>query len=224
MSQFQKEVSVTGGRPLGRLARWAQRLVTLAGLVSFLGMGVAAAAAVASRDVSAPVNVQDYPAGWLLVAHVVVAGVSVATLCITGVVFLMWLWRADAHATAVSSRPRRCRRGWLIGGWFVPIANCVIPKQLMDDLWRRARSADSSATGEAPVPRWLHWWWATYLAGWLIGHLATTGDPELPTGLALLSISHAFDTAAAVLAVLVVRSVTTALTRTGASGHRLPVC
>lgn len=216
---------MTSDHPLGRLARWAQVLLAVAGIVSLVGMGLSAAAGGAFRDAPAPANVanvQDHPAAWLLVTYLVVLGVYIATLLIAGVVFLVWVWRADAHAAAVSSRPRRYRRGWLIAGWFVPIANFVIPKQLVDDLWRRARAAESATDGEAAVPGRFHWWWATYVAGWVIGHLATLGDPELATGLVRLSVSHAFDTAAALLAVLVVGSVTTALTGSAATGQETP--
>src|SRR5262245_416394 len=56
----------------------------------------------------------------------------------TGIVWIVWQWRIAKNVDDSSDVPTRFRPGWSIGGWFVPLANLVIPVLVMQDLWRAA--------------------------------------------------------------------------------------
>jgi hypothetical protein len=86
----------------------------------------------------------------------------------TAVVFIIWMWRAAKNNEALGRMNPRLGPGWAIGGWFIPIANFVIPILIMQDLWRG--SDPTVARGD---PGWragrgsalFGWWWALWLLG-----------------------------------------------------------
>jgi hypothetical protein len=86
------------------------------------------------------------------------------------VLFIIWQFRAAKNNEALY-RPRpRFTPGWSIGGWFIPVANLVIPLLIVQDLWRGA--TPSTPRGD---PRWRSargsWlvgvWWAAWLVSLL---------------------------------------------------------
>jgi hypothetical protein len=91
-------------------------------------------------------------------AFVVVILLHVAT----AMVWLAWQYGHAANAERLGHSPQ-LGRGWAIGGWFVPVANLVMPVQQLLD------SARASATGPHPV---VYGGWATFVAG---GLLTVTG-------------------------------------------------
>ncbi|MCJ7673337.1 MAG: DUF4328 domain-containing protein [Acidimicrobiia bacterium] len=80
--------------------------------------------------------------------------------------FITWLWRAAKNQQVLGREPERLGSGWAIGGWFIPLANFVIPVLVVQDLWR-----GSDATIAAGDPRWriadrswlVGWWWGLFL-------------------------------------------------------------
>ena len=80
--------------------------------------------------------------------------------------FVVWLWRAAKNQQALGRQPERLSSGWAIGGWFIPLANFVIPVLVVQDLWRGSDVA--IAAGD---PRWriaerswlIGWWWGLFL-------------------------------------------------------------
>ena len=54
------------------------------------------------------------------------------------VLLVIWLYRAAKNNEALGRQNPRLGPGWAIGGWFIPIANFVIPFIVMDDVWRGA--------------------------------------------------------------------------------------
>ena len=86
----------------------------------------------------------------------------------TAVVFIIWMWRAAKNNEALGRMNPRFGPGWSIGGWFIPIANFVIPILIMQDLWRGSDPGVSRGD-----PGWrtsrgsglFGWWWAVWLLG-----------------------------------------------------------
>jgi hypothetical protein len=54
------------------------------------------------------------------------------------VLLIIWLYRAAKNNEALGRLNPRLGPGWAIGGWFIPLANFVIPFIVMDDVWRGA--------------------------------------------------------------------------------------
>lgn len=176
-----------------RTAAFAARLIALASPVSDLRARAA--------DADAFVRATDLASG--------------LGLLVLAPLFVAWLWRAAKNQQSLGRRPERLGSGWAIGGWFIPLANLVIPVLVVQDLWR-----GSDPTIDRDDPRWriadrswvVGWWWGL----WVIGGFGVSGARADQPGernavleqtnvLALLGSASA--AAAAVLAILVVRGV-----------------
>lgn len=88
------------------------------------------------------------------------------------ILLVVWMWRCHSATDRLRPGDRKWSRGWTVGGWFIPIANLVIPKRVMNEIERLAiaprnggavdrgwRSVRESAVG------WL--WWLAFVASWL---------------------------------------------------------
>lgn len=146
----------------------------------------------------------------------------------TGVVWIIWQFRHAKNAQTLRGN-YGLAPGWAIGGWFIPAGNYVLPQL---QLFQAAKASDPdlppgqpAASGRAPgaiVP----WWILLDVASALfwIGRVTRPGDDELDgfvsvarirqladdfaTADRLSAISCLLLAVAAVLAILVVRSVT----------------
>ena len=79
---------------------------------------------------------------------------------VTGIVFVMWFYRARVNAEASGWRQRRAR-AWAFWGWLAPVANLWVPFQLMADIWRASLPEDQRGK-----TAWLPGlWWLCLLAG-----------------------------------------------------------
>lgn len=127
--------------------------------------------------------------------------------------FIVWIWRAAKNQHALGREPERLGSGWALGGWFVPLANFVIPVLVAQDLWRGSDIA--IARGD---PRWrigarswlIGWWWGLFLVPMLGWPVADAGDrtqtlSELRGANLLALVTMLAACAAAVLGLLVVR-------------------
>ena len=57
---------------------------------------------------------------------------------ISGVVFLIWLYRARRNLLAVGSRAQRYSSPWAIGLFFVPLLNLYYAYDVVTDLWKQS--------------------------------------------------------------------------------------
>ena len=83
------------------------------------------------------------------------------------VLLIIWMWRVAKNAEVLGRREPRFRPGWTIGGWFIPLANFVIPVLVMQDLWRGTdpdAPAGDPAWRSRPGSGLVGWWWAMHLA------------------------------------------------------------
>jgi hypothetical protein len=102
-----------------------------------------------------------------------VAGAFVfAALCNIAVFVLLiiWLWRAYTNIRVFGVGPWRWARGWTVGGWFIPLANLVIPKLLINDAWRGAApgAAGDASWRKRPVAGVVTIWWVTFVIGYAL--------------------------------------------------------
>ncbi|WP_405856897.1 DUF4328 domain-containing protein [Streptomyces sp. NBC_00090] len=130
----------------------------------------------------------------------------------TAIVFIIWFHRlrrnAEVWAGDLSRRP-----GWAIGGWFIPIANLWIPRGVAVDIWRASRWQPYAADGRGELAL-LNSWWTVWVAGAVVNRIAVllyrraeTVD-ALATATAWSLAGYLLDAAAAVLAILFVRRLT----------------
>jgi hypothetical protein len=115
----------------------------------------------------------------------------------TAVAVIGWLYQARRNAEAFSGRRTWLGPAWAIAGWFVPIANFVLPGIVASDAARLSG-----------VRTWLVWsWWAAYVGGVvstvLIDASGTTAGFATLASLLLI-------VAACALAITVIWSVTAA--------------
>lgn len=86
-------------------------------------------------------------------------------IVLVGIVFVIWLLRARENAENLSPYPHRHSRGWIVGGWLVPIVNLFFPQRIVADIWR------ASDVRQRPTGIVLAWW---------IGFLATVFGLPIP--------------------------------------------
>jgi hypothetical protein len=83
---------------------------------------------------------------------------------LTGIAWLMWQHRAHRNLPALGSQNLRFTPGWVVGWWFIPFANIVMPPRTMNELWKASDpnvgAVDWKAVATSPV---LPLWWATWL-------------------------------------------------------------
>jgi Domain of unknown function (DUF4328) len=138
----------------------------------------------------------------------VLAGVTIATVT----VWLLWQYRAERNARALSPSDQfSFTPGWAVGWWFIPIASLWMPFQAVRELWK--------ASGGAPdwqeLPTWsaIGWWWASWIAGWLIAYIALTNIgqaealEEIVSGDTWLAVAFITEAATDTLSIAIVRAV-----------------
>ncbi|MFI9366745.1 DUF4328 domain-containing protein [Kitasatospora sp. NPDC053057] len=115
------------------------------------------------------------------------------------VVFLMWFWRCRVNAEVLAPGRHSYSSGMAVGSWFIPGLMWWAPWRVALDVWRA-----SGAVGGSPL---VNAWWIAWLvksvgvSAYMV--LDLRGDPNAPWTVAVNSV-------AAVLAVIVIRRVSTA--------------
>ena len=141
----------------------------------------------------------------------------IAAVVVTGIGFMAWTWRIYANVRTLGASPSQHARGWIIGGWFVPILNLWRPKQIIDDLWRSNDPEMFAGQGTGRMSQRvspiLHLWWGLWLIGGFVGqYLFRTRDVDdlegLRTGAALDTASDVIFAVAAVAAFWLVAAMT----------------
>jgi len=81
-------------------------------------------------------------------ALIVLGGLGI----VSGIVYLVWIYRASANLWSLPDVGERLRPGWAVGGYLIPLANLVMPYLGMRNL-------------TAPVHGGAGSWWALVLIG-----------------------------------------------------------
>jgi hypothetical protein len=80
----------------------------------------------------------------------------------TFVLVIIWLFRAVKNTELWNVDRGRWAPGWAIGGWFIPLANIVIPFLVFSSTWRRS---DGRPGARAPLPLIVWAWWILFVIG-----------------------------------------------------------
>jgi hypothetical protein len=222
------EVRTAGQEPtLG--AGYATLAAYLQGLLGlYCGLAVLAAAYliwqrnVLNDWVADPTLVDQTVAERMDTVSLVIGLAPVLVFLVTGVLFVVWLYRGIKSSNIDQSRMQH-KAWWAIGGWFIPIWNLFRPFQMVRDFWLAANV--KKQTGDLDTPRLIGWWWALNLLAILTERVYALGTRDLAQldGLAWMqatsdaafagATSSLLLAAAAVLAALMVAKITAVVLR-----------
>ncbi|MEU4389574.1 DUF4328 domain-containing protein [Kribbella sp. NPDC023855] len=157
---------------------------------------------------------QDDPRSYQAEVNVPLVAVFAVALVAAAVTFISWLRQVRANAEMFCRAPHRHGRGWVIGGWFVPVISLWYPKQIVDDVVAASSPRTSPHADRLPeeTSGIVLIWWATWIGSNLLD-LAAPSTPDNPAAgdllrMASFSIGSAvLSVVAAVYAVRVVRLV-----------------
>jgi hypothetical protein len=132
---------------------------------------------------------------------------------------VIWFHRLVSNLAA-SGRWRGGSTGMAAGGWFIPIANFIIPFRYANDAWTATEPDYDSPSGSKGI---LYSWWTFWVVAFVVRLVASSVDPSAGdiTASNFLSELHDYRTArqiyalafgllaiAAILAIRVVLSLT----------------
>ncbi|MEU8362570.1 DUF4328 domain-containing protein [Nonomuraea sp. NPDC048882] len=95
----------------------------------------------------------------IMLAAQVVSGLGL-TAC-----WLLWFFRVRAVAERLAPGRLRRSQAMAVYGWFIPIGNLWLPKQIADDIWHASSPPERGGT-TAPAGL-LHTWWILWLVTFL---------------------------------------------------------
>lgn len=86
-----------------------------------------------------------------------------------GAVTIWWWWRAHRAAAAAGLPGMRWSSGWAVGGWFIPVANLVIEKLVLNEIDRISQDREDVGWRRRRLTPLLNWWWAAWVLGLVAG-------------------------------------------------------
>lgn len=143
---------------------------------------------------------------WRIVAAAQGADDSAPTLVaafvfvLTGLAFIQWLYRARLDLERRGAAGLTWRPGWAIGGWFIPIANLVIPLLVVNEI------------DQAGPRRPGHWIFVSWATVWTAYSIANYGFVRNRAGTGATIALTVVGITAAVCAIGLVRRITAART------------
>jgi Domain of unknown function (DUF4328) len=143
---------------------------------------------------------------------------QVGAYAVCAIAFLIWYGRAFRNLARLGARGLHWGRRWVIAYWFVPIVSLLMPKQVIDDIWRASDPKLPAVTYEWDtnrVPVLFHVWWILWIISAFVGNLlfrrsldAQENPDELVSAATGFVVVDVIDLIPAVLAILVVRAIT----------------
>jgi hypothetical protein len=137
---------------------------------------------------------------------------GLVSLVITASLFLVWFHRAYRNAAALGATDLQFSSGWAVGWWFVPIACFWLPYRASVDIWKasvpltEAATAGHSSRADA-APTLIRVWWVTWLLCVVLVNVGAVLSDPTTGGNRLWPVANAAVVLAAVLSIMVVRSV-----------------
>jgi Domain of unknown function (DUF4328) len=130
---------------------------------------------------------------------------------VSGVLILMWIYRANYNARQLGANGMTFTPGWSVGWYFVPVATLWKPYQAMKEIWRASHMpADWQ---NAPISALLSWWWLLWLVGNFLGQavlrmsLRAKEIDELMTVNRIYLVSDALDIALALVTLALINAI-----------------
>ncbi|MGW3344703.1 protein kinase domain-containing protein [Nonomuraea rubra] len=152
-----------GAGPLHPAAAYQIAVYVMLALFGLISMGVVVHQLAAFDDVGQmrpsdtywDIDDSNEESSLIMLVAQIVSGVGLV-LC-----WLLWFHRVRAVAERLAPGRLRYRPSMAVYGWFIPIANFWLPKQIADDVWH-ASSPPGRGGAMAPAGL-LHTWWGLWL-------------------------------------------------------------
>lgn len=155
-------------------------------------------------------------------ALAVIGFVAGALSIAVAVLFIIWFYRAYKNLVPLGAPAPRRSPGWTIGAWFVPFLDLVLPKLMLNEVWRGSEPEPGGDPAKVAIPAFHHLWWAAWVVAFLVAigagvdsaissidsALSTDGATSTTASGALSVLTSLLYAAAAVLGALVVRRTT----------------
>jgi hypothetical protein len=148
-----------------------------------------------------------------------IGGISALIIAITAVLWVIWQFRGQKNVRALGAANLRFAPGWVVGWWFIPVANYAMPYLTMRELYK-ASDPDAGAVEWAAMatPILIPLWWAAWILRQILAVAAgtvTSGDTAGTTehlthviaAEGLLITGEVALMVAAILAILLVRKI-----------------
>lgn len=90
--------------------------------------------------------------GGVDLAPVLVGLVQTGLFLAAGVLFVIWFYRAYENLRPLAAPEPRRDSGWTLGAWFVPILNLVLPKLMLNEIWRGSDPDPARDPSEVRIP------------------------------------------------------------------------
>ena len=159
------------------------------------------------------IALNDYSAGNAAFVYGILA-LTYLLVFLASIVFVgMWIHRAHANLFAAGIDGLQFTPGWSVGWFFVPVANLFKPFKAMRELWNASHNLKDNFGEESPES--LKIWWGTYLAGNILGSIATrlqlSAGPDAASVVSMVNgISNVLTVVCAWYLLQIVREVVTA--------------
>jgi hypothetical protein len=153
-------------RPLGGLAVATSIMLGLASAVALFGAVplFQRAKVAAEYTLGSPIGPLDSADNLVFTQLIIMVLVVLAT----AIVFIVWQYRYAVNAVTLGG-PIGLGPGWAIGGWFIPLANFVLP-------FLQVRQSTKASLGK--VPAVVTFWTIAYIAGLVIQAAGSTTRPK----------------------------------------------
>jgi hypothetical protein len=94
---------------------------------------------------------------------------SVAAL-VAGILAIVWWYQSYQAIDKTGLEGRSWSAGWAVGGWFIPFANLLIPKLVLDEIDRVSGAAEEGSTDWRDRRRLVagYWWWWLFVAAAIV--------------------------------------------------------
>ena len=212
-------VSVQDYRSGHVLSLWIVAGLIASAITSIVTIAVRASYISAVDDVRNDVPGAVDHANSVLDATRAVSSVGLLIIVVIAVLWVIWQYRGQKNVRALGAANLRFAPGWVVGWWFIPVANYAMPYLTMRELYK-ASDPDAGAVEWAAMatPILLPLWWAACLLRQILAVAAatvTSGDTRgtiehinhVIAAESLLITAEVALTVAAILAILLVRRI-----------------
>ena len=107
---------------------------------------------------------------WLIplgIPTIFVETASTVVMIGTWTLVLRWIYRANYNSHQLGATDMAFTPGWAVGWFFVPIEWFWKPYEVMKEVWQT--SSDPLGDWKTQIaPRLLGWWWALWIALWVL--------------------------------------------------------